>query len=92
MITLNLLNKISDGYVNTETPLDNGNIKSQTLDQKGEITRFGLPPEEVAPLSPSSPPPGTGTVLSNQPSSPLLGNLQQQAGLQDPGSIISIYP
>ena len=89
---INLLNKISDGYVNTEIPLDNGSVKSQTLEQKGEISRFGLPPEEVASPDTNSSPPGTGTVLSNQPSSPLLGNLQQQAGLQDPGSIISIYP
>jgi len=92
---INLINKISDGYVNTETPLDNGSIKSQTLDQKGEIDRFGLPPEEVAPSDTTSPPPGTGTVLSNQPSSPLLGNLQQQAGLQDPtgpGSGVISYP
>lgn len=92
---INLRNKVSDGYANNDLPPDNGNIASQTLDQKGEIKRFGIPPEEIAPSNTSTPPPGTGTVLSNQPSNPLLGNLQQQAGIPDPaepGSGVISYP
>ena len=61
---INLLNKISDGYTNNEVPLDNTSIKSQTLDQKNEIPRFNIPPEDVATPSPITP--GVGTVLLNQ--------------------------